>query len=317
MTSIRSIKRPARRAGMLGVHSLDSIGLTVPDLSVAVDFYRALGTDVHEYADRIEISTFGNPHVWGTIREDSRKKLAHLSFGVFEDDRERFAKSLEAQGIRCLDPPSGCESDGIWIRNPDGLPIELRVAEKTSPDEKSTFGTGSCAPGTQGACNRGTAPGTRPNRLAHTLIFASDLDQSIEFYTKVLGMRLSDRAGEGVAFLHGIHGSDHHMIAIAKSAGPGLHHLSWGVNSLDEIGLAARQMAENGYVEGWGLGRHVLGSNYFHYVRDPWGSYSEYSCDIDYIPVDSEWQAETHGAEDAFYLWGPSPPEDFAVNREL
>ena len=56
------------------------------------------------------------------------------------------------------------------------------------------------------------------------------------------------------------------------------------------------------------MGRHVLGSNYFHYVRDPWGSYSEYSSDIDYIPVDCDWEAADHPGDDAFYVWGPNPP---------
>ena len=39
-------------------------------------------------------------------------------------------------------------------------------------------------------------------------------------------------------------------------------------------------MADQGHGKGWGLGRHVLGSNYFHYVQDPWGRFAEYSCDI-------------------------------------
>ena len=65
------------------------------------------------------------------------------------------------------------------------------------------------------------------------------------------------------------------------------------------------------------IGRHVLGSNYFHYIRDPWGSYAEYSCDIDYIPVTQDWQAADQPAEDSFYLWGPNPPEDFAKNFEV
>lgn len=38
-----------------------------------------------------------------------------------------------------------------------------------------------------------------------------------------------------------------------------------------KIGLGAKQMADEVYTRGWGLGRHVLGSNYFHYIRDPWG----------------------------------------------
>jgi hypothetical protein len=60
----------------------------------------------------------------------------------------------------------------------------------------------------------------------------------------------------------------------------------------------------------------VLGSNYFHYVRDPWGSYAEYSSDIDYIPVDHDWKAADHPPEDSFYVWGPVPPQDFAFNYE-
>ena len=114
-------------------------------------------------------------------------------------------------------------------------------------------------------------------------MFTRDVDRAIGFYQDLLGLRLSDRSGEGIAFLHGVHGSDHHMIAFAKSEAPGLHHSSWDVASIDEIGLGAMQMADHGFVAGWGLGRHVLGSNYFHYVRDPWGSYAEYSSDIDYM----------------------------------
>jgi hypothetical protein len=60
----------------------------------------------------------------------------------------------------------------------------------------------------------------------------------------------------------------------------------------------------------------VLGSNYFHYVMDPWGSFSEYSCDIDYIPRTQQWQAQRHKPEDAYSLWGPEPPDYFRFNAE-
>jgi len=76
------------------------------------------------------------------------------------------------------------------------------------------------------------------------------------------------------------------------------------------------QMASRGFEKGWGLGRHVLGSNYFHYVRDPWGGYAEYSADIDYIPVTMDWQGQSHPPENSFYLWGPTPPADFVTNYE-
>ena len=107
--------------------------------------------------------------------------------------------------------------------------------------------------------------------------------------------------------MHGIHGSDHHMIAFVKSDGPGLHHLSWDVGSINDIGVGASHMAEKGFAYGWGLGRHVLGSNYFHYVRDPWGSYAEYSCDIDYIPVDTGLAGPRPAAGGFVLHVGPEP----------
>ena len=147
-------------------------------------------------------------------------------------------------------------------------------------------------------------------------MFTRDIPQAIKFYGEVLGLRLSDRSGDMIAFMHGIHGSDHHVIAFVKSEGPGLHHLSWDVPSINDIGIGAMQMADKGFTAGWGLGRHVLGSNYFHYVRDPWGSYAEYSSDVDYIPVDHDWKSGDHPPEDSFYVWGPVPPQDFAFNHE-
>ena len=136
-----------------------------------------------------------------------------------------------------------------------------------------------------------------PRRLAHVLLFTRDVEKAVQFYTQALGLRLSDRSGEGVAFLHGIHGSDHHMIAFVKSSAPGLHHLSWDVGSVDDIGRGAMHMLDKGFAKGWGLGRHVLGSNFFHYVGDPWGSFSEYSAGIDFVPADCDWRSGDHRAE--------------------
>jgi catechol 2,3-dioxygenase len=151
--------------------------------------------------------------------------------------------------------------------------------------------------------------------LSHVLVFTTDIDKAIDFYTRNLGLRLSDRS-DLVAFMHGIHGSDHHILAFAQSSAPGLHHCSWDMGSIGDIGIGAMHMAEKGHARGWGLGRHVLGSNYFHYVQDPWGSFAEYSCDIDYIPAARPWDAKYHEPEDSFYLWGPAPPSDFTINHE-
>src|SRR5665213_389621 len=140
-------------------------------------------------------------------------------------------------------------------------------------------------------------------------------DKMIAFYTKTLGMRVTDRVPGIIAFLHLPGSGDHHVVALLADARPGFHHASFEVGSPDEIGLGAHQILSAGYKNGWGFGRHVLGSNFFHYLRDPWNSLAEYFCDIDQIPGDGSWQAEDHPAEDSLYLWGPEPGE-FPLNFE-
>jgi len=317
MTAITSLRPQVRRPGELGVHSVDHFNFAVPDLKQAASFYGAFGLDVREEGQALGLYTHGHTHRWGRVTEGGAKKFTYLSFGVFPEDLPPLRARLQQERVQELDPPAGFESNGVWFRDPDGTLIEMRVAEKSSPNEKAVQNNLSSPPGVQGSHSRSRAPLVQPRRLAHILIFTSDVRRAISFYSRVLGMRLSDRSGDGVAFMHGIHGSDHHMVAFAKSNGPGLHHLSWDVGSLHEVGLGAMQMADKGHSQGWGMGRHVLGSNYFHYVRDPWGSYAEYSSDIDYIPVDFDWAASDHSSEDAFYVWGPNPPADFVTNHEM
>ncbi len=47
---------------------------------------------------------------------------------------------LQEMGIKRLDPPPGIESNGLWFRDHDGILVEIKVAAKSSPDEKTHFG---------------------------------------------------------------------------------------------------------------------------------------------------------------------------------
>src|SRR3954453_6484560 len=227
MTQIRHLSQQVpRRPGELGVHSLDHFTFAVPDVAEAEKFYGNFGLDVREENNALSLYTHGHPHRWGAVIEGPRKKLHHLSFGAFEEDMAGFRERLESMRIDRLDPPPGFETNGIWFRDHDGNLIEIGVASKSSPNEKSTFEAISMPAGHRGAPARSKAQKTRPRRLAHVLIFTRDVMKGIQFYRDVLGMRLSDRSGDIIAFMHGIHGSDHHMVAFAKSDAPGLHHSS-------------------------------------------------------------------------------------------
>ena len=163
MTEISSFIRPTRRPGELGVHSVDRFHFAVPDLAVARNFYGEFGLEIDEDGGLLAMKTRGNPHVWVTLGEGPRKKLGHISFGAFEDDFDRFAERLQAMGVKRLDPPPGVETNGLWFHDHDGNLVEIKVAAKSSPSEKSEFSelpaARACAARRSGATLRASRPG--------------------------------------------------------------------------------------------------------------------------------------------------------------
>src|SRR5207247_9305616 len=95
--------------------------------------------------------------------------------------------------------------------------------------------------------------GARPRRLGHVLLFAGDLERQLDFYTRVLGMRLTDRSRQVIVFLRCT--TDHHNLAFLVSRGPGFHHGSSEVGNGDGIAMGAATMQAAGWQPGWGLGR--------------------------------------------------------------
>ncbi|RYH64112.1 MAG: metapyrocatechase [Alcaligenaceae bacterium] len=312
MTNPQSPNRPA-------IHSVDEFVFSVPDLMVARHFYTSFGLDVRDDGGALALYTHGHPHRWARVRQGQGgpKRLEWLSLGIHERDVAPFAALLRERGIPTVVAPDGADPSGLWLLGPDALPIQLRVAAKVSPDAPGPRGVPPAPANFGRAPSRSRALATRPLYLSHILLFTADVRDALDFYTGVLGLQVSDQSADIIAFLHTPYGSDHHLLAFAKSHGGGLHHSSWCVPSLDAVGMGSQQMATAGYPDGWGLGRHVLGSNYFRYVRDPWGSFAEYSFDIDYIEAQAHWPAADHPPEDSLYVWGPDVPQDFIVNHEV
>jgi catechol 2,3-dioxygenase-like lactoylglutathione lyase family enzyme len=306
-----------RRPGVHAVHSVQRFVFSVPDLQVAAHFFSSFGLDVRQQGKRLDLHTVGHPHTWASVHESGQtKRLEYLSFGIDAGDEAALAARIAEHGLAC-DPHPLSDGRGLWLRNPDGIAVQLVVAPKVSPSQKSPAHPKAAVAKGQGAApSRSQVQPVRPRQLSHVLFFTPDVPRMVRFCTDILGLRLSDHSGEGIAFMHGAHGSDHHLVAFAKSDGPGLHHSSWDVGSIDEVGCGSEQMRSAGYTHGWGVGRHVLGSNYFYYVRDPWGSWAEFSHDIDFIAHDLDWPAADHPPQDSMYVWGPAVPEDFITNHE-
>ncbi len=308
---------PSRRQSVVAVHSVDRFVYTVPELAVAERFYKTFGLDVRKNDGRLDLYTFGHPHCWASIfQSGERKQLQYVRLGIFAEDEAAFSRVVAKLGIG-TEPHALGDKQGIWLRDPDGIATQLVVAPKVSPSAKTSPHLPiAVAPGLGAAPSRSNVNTVRPRYLSHILRFSPDVARMVAFCRDVLGLRLSDHSGEIIAFVHTPHGSDHHLIAFAKSHAPGLHHSSWDVGSVDEVGAGAEQMRNAGWGNGWGVGRHVLGSNYFNYVQDPWGSFCEYSFDIDFVPTELDWPAADHLPADSLYVWGPPVPADFITNTE-
>lgn len=296
--------------------------LEVPDVAPGVKFYTDAGLRGEVEGDRARFSCFGQGRPCVTlIGGAKRKRIHHL---VLRADPQRFAdvrREVPRNGGRLIDPPAGFDADGVWLEDPHGLRIRLLDApadEPLSPGE--TFSIN--APGNVIRRNRSAMLAKNklqevtPLRLGHVLLFTPDVMRSIDFFTNALGMGLADRAQDIVAFMCARRDSDHHVVAFAKSSDIGFHHASFQVATPDDVGRGGRGLIDKGNGGNWGFGRHTIGSNFFHYVQDPWGSWFEYYCDIDYISDYSQWQPTNYGLEDSLENWGPRLPHDFVHNYE-
>jgi catechol 2,3-dioxygenase-like lactoylglutathione lyase family enzyme len=301
------------------IRSLQHIALAVPDPAAGKKFYTDFGMEGREEGRRVVMRCHGRDQDQVILVEGPERRTHHIGFGASAQGLAGLRERLEKNGIKLTDAPKETPGDGLWFRDMDGVLINVRVAEPApwlhAPDWKIN---------NPGNLNRSGVPGypprdaaVQPRRLGHTLRFTANLEKQLDFYTRVVGMKLSDRARDIVAFLRsGEGGSDHHVLGFIKSDRPGYHHASFEVGNVDEVGLGACRLIDKGYRNGWGLGRHVIGSNFFHYIRDPWGSLVEYFCDIDYIPEGADWKPRDYPPEDSLYVWGPSVPEDFGMNFE-
>jgi catechol 2,3-dioxygenase-like lactoylglutathione lyase family enzyme len=300
------------------IHSIDHFALNVPSVAAAEYFFRAFGLDVSTAGDHAQVLDVraADGHRWARVLPSTSKSLAYLSLNCFEEDFDAIRNQVQAAGAQIVDGDHTPERIGFWFHDPDGNLLQVQVGEKTSPHEKtSSVVTGSAAD-ERGARTRSVQKTVHPRRLSHVLLFTPDVLGAVDFYNKALGLRLSDKSLDIIAFTHAPHGSDHHLIAFAKSTARGWHHAAWDVDNVNEVGQGASQMAAAGFDKGWGTGRHVLGSNYFHYVQDPWGSFCEYSADIDFVSAGREWPAGDYAPEDSLYLWGPAVPRNFIHNTE-
>jgi catechol 2,3-dioxygenase-like lactoylglutathione lyase family enzyme len=302
----------------MGLHRLTEITMGVPDVAATAAYYTEFGLTpaaANGGAQKARFSTQdGGDQL--TIQHSDLRRLIELGVGVDDaDDLDRITSSLlrldlvferSATGITAVDRGTGVKVNVTIARHIDHQP---------SPEHRYN------APGravrTNGRADGVTREGpVKPRKLGHVVLGSTDYEATERFFIEGIGFKVSDLVSDVAAFIRC--SSDHHNVLIQRAPVSFLHHTSWIVDDIDEVGRGAHNMlAADPSRHVWGLGRHAVGSNFFWYLKDPAGNFSEYSSDIDCIVDDALWKPEVWEGARAMYEWGPPPPPSFLAPDDL
>jgi catechol 2,3-dioxygenase-like lactoylglutathione lyase family enzyme len=299
----------------VSLHRLTSITLGVPNVAQTAAYYEEFGlAPVGDGATPRFATRDGGEQL--KLVDSPLRRLVELGVGVDDpDDLDRVAANLgrldftgtrEPTSLRVVDPHSN-------------LTVILQVAPHLEqvPAEQVPYN----GPGRPSRPN-GRAPGVerenrvQPRKLGHVVIGSRDQEASQRFFTEGLGFKASDHVPGLASFLRC--STDHHNILIQQAPLDFLHHTAWEVDDVDEVGRGATRMLE-GHPERhvWGLGRHHIGSNFFWYLKDPAGNFSEYYSDLDCILDDALWKPSVVEGARGLYNWGPPLPPSFINPDDL
>ena len=141
-------------------------------------------------------------------------------------------------------------------------------------------------------------------RLSHVGLYVSDVPKMVDFYTRVLGFVISDRAEDGrVTFLSRNPG-DHHQIVLVRgrttdTSMPMVQQVAFNVGTLANVKRAFRKVSEAHCTV---IEPRCHGNAWSVYFSDPEGNRVEMFCDTPwYVPQPHGYAIDLTKSEDELY----------------
>jgi catechol 2,3-dioxygenase-like lactoylglutathione lyase family enzyme len=243
------------------------------------------------------------PYVF-SLHKSSRRGVHHVAYGMANPQEVRTAAaSLQQAGVRIVEGPRSLDEPGevygFRFADPDGRCIEL-----------SSGGQGQGPPWRK--------KNVEPQSICHVVLNTPDIRRATDFYTNVLGLRISDWSGEQMVFLRT--NTKHHSVAFNVAPHASINHIAYLVSGVDEVMRGMSNLRKHSIEPSWGPGRHGPGNNIFCYFKDPAGYVTEYTSDIDYIADETAHKAKVWPrSPESIDIWGgglPTPAMREAMTGE-
>src|SRR5262249_33349570 len=168
--------------------------LEVPDQTVGQKFYQDFGlVDATGRSNAVRLKASRQDREGVQLYAGPRKRLHHLCYGATGEDFAEVRASLRRANVPDVDAPRNAPDGGIWVRDPDGTLVNIREeSPPAAPAEPPPQLNGpGYAPRQAVRGYPARSISIAPRRLGHALLFTADLNRQIDFYTRVLGMKLS------------------------------------------------------------------------------------------------------------------------------
>jgi len=130
----------------------------------------------------------------------------------------------------------------------------------------------------------------RISKIGHVGLYCRDLQRMVDFYTRVLGFKVSDVNEKGMTFLR--FGADHHSFVLAPApqtpSGPTvLQQIAMEVADLEALKGMRRYLLDQG-VKASAIKHEGPGNDYTFDFDDPEGNRLQFFCEMDQIGWDGK-----------------------------
>lgn len=297
---------------MIPVTRLGHVTFETPDLEHQITHYtQVVGLIVAtREKDRVILATHLGDEVV-VLRPGPAQRCVGLSLHIDSNtDLAAAAKTLGAKGIKS-EERSGVTprmAKALVFNDPNGSQVELFSDTERLPRVAAVHEAA-------------------PIKLGHIAFMVRDAQQMVEFYTTVLGFRVSDWAGDFFAFLRC--GPDHHTVNFLRGDQQRLHHFAFELKDWAHVQRACDHLGEKDVQIVWGPGRHGIGHNIFIYHFDPDHRVVEFYTELDQMKDEAAGYFEPRpwhkdhpqrpkvwtDFKAARLTWGPQPSAEYAATH--